>query len=123
MFLDCYDVGKEYKNKIIDFEEEVHDEVDNEDECHELCKNDFVWNDTICTCRIKVEPKTTVDAKSCQDFCQKNPTCKFWTWNEKDYKCFLKNITNNESPRTVTNPGVISGPKYCGMKIFLSQMS
>ena len=95
MFLDCYDDGKEY---MMD----------------SLCK-ECIWNEIICSCQIKVEPEITQDAKGCQDVCQGHPHCKFWTWNKKDNQCFLKNITNNKSPRTLTNAGVISGPKYCGM--------
>ena len=112
IFLDCYDDGKEYKI----------------DSLCEIC----IWDDetSICTCQTKLEPKTTQDAKGCQVFCQNHPDCQFWTWNKNDNKCFLKNVTSNETPRTETNSDVISGPKYCGMSLkenifelnFLSKM-
>ena len=112
IFLDCYDDGKEYKI----------------DSLCEIC----IWDDetSICTCETKLEPNTSQDAKGCQVFCQNHPNCQFWTWNKNDNKCFLKNVTSNETPRTETTSGVISGPKYCGMSLkeniselnFLSKM-
>ena len=98
-------------------------EAKDEEECIDLCGNDSVckvctWNETICTCQVKVEPETTGDAEGCQDVCQKNPDCKFWTWNKKNDQCFIKNITNYELLRAVTNHDVVSGPKYCGMNVF-----
>lgn len=112
IFLDCYDDGKEYKM----------------DSLCEIC----IWDDetSTCTCQTKLEPNTSQDAKGCQVFCQNHPNCQFWTWNKNDNKCFLKNVTSNETPRTETTSGVISGPKYCGMSLkknifelnFLSKM-
>ena len=99
LFLDCFDESKEYK-------------------MDSLCEK-CIWNDekSICSCQTKLEPQTTQDAKGCQVFCQDHPDCQFWTWNKNDFKCFLKNVTSNETPRAVTNSSVISGPKYCGMSL------
>ena len=81
----------------------------------EIC----IWNNeaSICSCQTKLEPQATLDAKGCQVFCQDHPDCQFWTWNKNDFKCLLKNVTTNETPRAVTHSSVISGPKYCGMSL------
>ena len=55
-----------------------------------------------------------LNAKDCQLKCQKMEDCMFWTWNRNNRKCECKNITDEETTKSVKNYAVISGPKYCG---------
>ena len=58
-----------------------------------------------------------VKAEDCQLKCQRNENCMFWTWNKANEKCEYKDIADGKSPKSVENPSVISGPKYCGQYI------
>ena len=55
-----------------------------------------------------------LNAKDCQLRCQNMEDCMFWTWNKNNHKCECKNITDEETTKSVKNYAVISGPKYCG---------
>ena len=50
------------------------------------------------------------DARSCQEECQKTERCKFWTFNKRNERCYLK------TRRTKVEKGkkkFISGDKKC----------
>ena len=55
-------------------------------------------------------------ALECQEKCQENDLCRFWTWGTASHPninvsniCYLKNIKNNVTENNFT----ISGPKNC----------
>ena len=52
------------------------------------------------------EQRTTT---KCQESCQRNPQCQFWSYNKNDGRCYLKNAKANVTP----DPDYISGPKNC----------
>merc|ERR1711936_769331 len=48
---------------------------------------------------------STISAQDCQEKCQLNSECNFWTWDPTYHNaCWLKTDKNNE---------MVSGPKFC----------
>ena len=61
-----------------------------------------------------------MSAANCQQECQKDKDCRFWTWNSPNFRkkkntCWLKAGKGEE--RTVS--GKISGPRICKSYILL----
>ena len=61
------------------------------------------------------------NAIDCQKLCQNWPGCQYWTWISSDpgaNVCYMKdNITtiNDEGDQ---GQDVLSGPKYCGIRLY-----
>ena len=56
---------------------------------------------------------STDTAFDCQENCQKNSVCHFWTWSPKFNKaCWMKSGKGQVRP----DPDVISGPSHCEYK-------
>ena len=53
---------------------------------------------------------STSSAAGCQQECQHNSACNFWTWDPSYHTaCWMKTAKTE----VVSNSNVISGPKYC----------
>jgi len=50
-----------------------------------------------------------LNTEDCQKLCQANSDCKFFTYDSRDKKCYLKNAAS--LPTAIA--GVVSGPKVC----------
>ena len=53
------------------------------------------------------------DPTRCQEECQKNVRCNFWTLNKKQKKCWLKPNDPKAPTPLKENPNCIRGPKTC----------
>ena len=53
-------------------------------------------------------------AKECQQLCQQEIGCKFFTHNQSSRQCWLKTLASSRRQ----NGGSTSGPKTCGEGIF-----
>ena len=49
------------------------------------------------------------DQKECQEYCQNNTLCNFWTYQPSSTGCFLKTADSGRA----TSLGLMSGPKFC----------
>ena len=47
--------------------------------------------------------------KECQEYCQNNTLCNFWTYQPSSTGCFLKTADLGRA----TSLGLMSGPKFC----------
>ena len=55
------------------------------------------------------------DQKECQEYCQNNTLCDFWTYRPSDTRCYLKTADLGRK----SSQGAMSGPKYCSkFKLF-----
>ena len=76
---------------------------------------DFYGND--------IEVLVTKSPEVCQQKCQKNIVCHYWTFKklskDQELNCWLKRVNDFK----ITNSKRISGPKYCGNGIFMSEVT
>ena len=53
---------------------------------------------------------STSSAAGCQQECQTNSACNFWTWDPSYHTaCWMKTAKT----QTASNSALVSGPKYC----------
>ena len=53
------------------------------------------------------------DEYDCQKECQNYVSCKYWTYNTSNKKCYMKHSNSG----LVSYNGAISGPKFCPGKM------
>ena len=58
--------------------------------------------------------KNVQSAEKCQQKCQENPECMFFTWNSDKNQCILKSEKRNVRSNCGKQcEGKVSGPKNC----------
>ena len=65
--------------------------------------------------------KDVQNAINCQKLCQGWSGCQFWTWVSTDPGaniCYMKDNITNINDYGDEGQFVLSGPKYCGMKLY-----
>ena len=65
--------------------------------------------------------KDVQNAIDCQKLCQGWSGCQFWTWVSTDPGaniCYMKDNITNINDYGDEGQFVLSGPKYCGMKLY-----